>query len=252
MSRRLVAALACRAAGTRLYGKPFQILDLDSSTTILDHLLHGVDHSNVIDGAVIGISEGLENLPFLDVASRHGSAYVLGHPTDVLWRLIQCARAGAATDVFRVTTESPFPAWELLDDCWRKHVENDNDITVCDWLPEGCHFEIYRSEALERAHAEALPEERSEYCSAYPRRRPDRFRIEVVRPPEALCRLDLRLTVDYPEDLVVCRRVMEALRDLGPHIPVSRIIEFLDSRPWLKELLEPYVVAEPLWAHVAK
>lgn len=248
MTRRLVAALACRVQGTRLYGKPLQ--NLKAGTTILDHILAGVNETAEIAETVLGISEGIENLPFAEVAKRHGASYIVGDQKDVLWRLVQCGRAGAATDVFRITTECPFILWEMVPQLWRRHVENGNDITLCDCLPEGVFFEIYRLDALERSHREGNDGQRSEYCSAYARNNPHRFKIESVLPPEPLRRMDLRLTVDYPEDLVVCRKVYEALEHKGPRIPVADIVRFLDANPALVDLVRPYTVPEPVWGNV--
>lgn len=248
MSRRLVAALACRVQGTRLYGKPLQ--NLVPGRSILDHILECVAATPEIDAAVLGISEGIENLPFADVAKRHGAGYILGDQKDVLWRLVQCGRAERATDVFRITTECPFTLWEMLHEAWDRHVRNDNDITVVDRLPEGVHFEIYRLEALERSHREGADGDRSEYASNYARLNQSRFKVEIILPDETLRRMDLRLTVDYPEDLVVCRRVYEALADSGPRIPISNVVEFLDGNRALVEMLAPYTVAEPLWDQV--
>lgn len=250
MSRRLIAALACRAGGARLYGKPLQ--NLEPGHTILDNIIGATKSARPIDGIVLGISEGTENLVFSEVARRHQVGCIFGDQKDVLSRLIQCGEAGAGTDVFRVTTECPFTAWELLDEAWSRHLAEGNDITVCDYLPEGCHFEIYTLAALRRSHTEGEDRERSEFCSAYPRRCPDRFRIGLVEPEAAARRLDLRLTVDYPEDLVVCREAYGALKHLGPHIPIARLAEFLDGNPALTGLLTPYIDQTPYWAHTVR
>jgi len=245
--RRLIAALACRAGGSRLYGKPLQ--NLADNLTILDIILRGAQAGDELDGIVLGISEGIENFCFTDYAKKYDIDYIFGDQRDVLWRLIQCGRAGAATDVFRVTTECPFPAWELVASAWRQHLGQENDITVSDFLPEGCHFEIYKLEALELSHREGKQAERSEFCSAFARRRHDLFRIGLIEPPAQQKRMDLRLTVDYPEDLVLCREVYRSLEQESPRIPIDKIIEFVDGRPDLLTLVSPYVVSEPLWAH---
>ena len=244
--RRLVAAYACRAGGTRLYGKPLQ--NLEPGTTILDHILACTRLTPQIDEIVLGISEGIENEPFVAAAQRHGLAYIRGSEKDVLRRLIQCGRAGAATDVFRITTECPFTAWELVADAWRRHTAHGNDITVTDWMPEGINFEIYTMAALDRSHAEGEDKERSEYCSAYARRRHDLFRIEIVEPTPAWRRLDLRYTVDFPEDLILCREAYRALKAKGPQIPVGDLVRFADEHPALHGLVAPFVHPETTWA----
>ena len=243
--RRLIAALACRNTGSRLYGKPMQ--RINEQDTILDQIIKSLKAQPEIDGIVLGISEGLANLPFIDVAHAHGVSYIVGDPDDVLFRLIQCGRAGRASDVFRMTTECPWSAYEMIGPMWKHHVDASNDITVCDRLPEGLHFEIYKLDALETAHERGSRTDRSEFCSNYPRNHPGEFKTTVFLPDAALRRQDLRVTVDNPEDLVLAREIAKGCADAMPCVPVSRIIGFLDSRPDLKALVQPFVVDKPLW-----
>jgi spore coat polysaccharide biosynthesis protein SpsF len=245
-----VAALACRSGGTRLYAKPLQNLEPDYR--ILDHILECISHTPEIKRAVLGISEGLENLSFRDLANDHDVAYIVGDERDVLWRLILCGRVAAATDIFRVTTECPFVAWEMVEEAWKSHVKSGNDITVTDFMPEGVNFEIYTLESLERSHRQARDEERSEFCSAYPRRVPEEFQIEVISPSANLRRPDLRLTVDYPEDLVLCRNIWSALKEHGPRIPIGDIVQWLDANPTKASIISEFVDQSPLWADVVE
>lgn len=250
--RRLVAALACRVNGARLYGKPLQNLDIENNYTILDHIIAGAKASGLIDEIVLGISEGVENQIFMDVAKRHGVSYIIGSEQDVLMRLIQCGRAGRATDIFRVTTECPFIAWEFLEQAWKEHVEKGCDITVTDYMSEGLNFEIYTQESIERCHARGRDGERSEFCSAYARRNHHEFKINIIEPPVALQRMDYRLTVDYPEDLIVCRKVYSALKASGAQIPVADILTYLDHNRHIHDMIDCFVDQTPIWANVIK
>jgi spore coat polysaccharide biosynthesis protein SpsF len=244
-ARRLVAALACRNNGSRLYGKPLQ--NLFGETTILDQIVSAIRRFPTIEQIVLGISEGPSNTAFVDFAHKRDVSYVFGDPLDVLHRLILCGRIGRASDVFRVTTECPWFAYDLLMPAWERHVANNNDITVCDRLPEGLAFEIYRLNALERSHARGTAKDRSEFCSNYARTHPGEFKFEVLLPPPEFQRMDLRVTVDYPEDLILCREIAKAHGSSMPHVTLHDIVAFLDSRPDLKALVAPFVVAEPLW-----
>lgn len=245
MTRRLVAALACRVNGSRLYGKPLQ--QLGAGVTILDQIVAAIRTFPVVAETVLGISEGTPNLAFVDRAHAWGCQYIFGDQQDVLSRLVACGRIGVATDVFRVTTESPFFDYSMLETAWRHHVERGNDITVLDHVPEGAGFEIYALGALERSHREGIDGDRSEFCSNYARFNQSRFKISLLKPSPECARIDLRLTVDYPEDLVVCRAVYQALIARAPRIPLADIVCFLDSRPDLKSLVAPYVDPHPVW-----
>ena len=246
MKRRLVAALACRANGSRLYGKPLQ--QLADGVTILDQIIHAIHTFPIVDEIVLGISEGTPNLTFIDKAHEHGIRYIMGDERDVLSRLVACGRLGAATDVFRVTTECPFFDYSKLDEAWARHTAEGHDVTVLDFVPEGAGFEIYTLEALERSHREGMAGDRSEFCSNYARFNQRLFKLNLMHPAPACERLDLRLTVDYPEDLIVCRAIYEEFNELAPRIPLDRIVAFLDTRADLRALLGPYVDPAPVWA----
>ena len=239
--RRLVAALACRVNGARLYGKPLQLLDIDGQMSILQHQINLLRQQPEIDQIVLGVSEGVGNQVFFDVARAAGITAIEGDERDVLRRLIQCADAARASDVFRVTTESPFPYFEAISEAWHRHLIGGNDLTVIDGVPEGSHFEIYTREALERSHRLGDARHRSEMCSLYVREHRQEFAVAVVPVPAVVERLDLRLTVDYPEDLIVCRAVYAALKAHAPRIPLAEIVSFLDRRPDLKRLVDPFV-----------
>lgn len=241
VDRKLVAALACRNTGSRLYGKPVQNLDVCRGVRIIDHIIECLRTLECIDEIVLGISEGVENEVFIGVANKYGLRYIVGDEHDVLSRLIACGEAASATDIFRVTTESPFLFFEAVDTLWEMHVRENADATFMDHIIDGCGFEILTMNVLQISHARGSDRHRSEFCSLYIRENNKVFNIIRGEPPADLVRRDLRLTVDYPEDLVVCRSVFDAFSEMSPRIPVRRIVSFLDSREELRKLIEPLV-----------
>jgi spore coat polysaccharide biosynthesis protein SpsF (cytidylyltransferase family) len=81
---------------------------------------------------------------------------------------------------------------------------------------------------------------------------PEKFKIEVMLPPERERRADMRLTVDYPEDLILCRRIWEDLKGKAPHIPVKDILAWVDGHPDVASLVKPFVDGKAIWGHVAE
>jgi len=245
MSRRLVAGLACRLSGSRLYGKPLQ--NLAPGVSILSQVVACVREARVPAEVVLAIAESAENIPLRIAAEELKAPYVLGDETDVLGRLIRAAEAHDATDVLRKTTESPFFDVESMEKAWDRHVENGNDVTVVDHVPLGTAVEIYSLDALRRSHEDGRDEDRSELVSNFARYNQRLFGVEIVEPAEECRRTDLRLTVDYPEDLILCRAVYEELGEKAPLIPLREIVSFLDSRPDLTELVERFAYDAPIW-----
>ena len=104
--RRLVATLACRNNGKRLYGKPLQNLDIVQGKTILEWLIEKLKGRKLYKS--VAISEVRENDIFVNIANKNGLPFVRGDDY-VLSRLISACRLVDGTDVLRITSESPFP-----------------------------------------------------------------------------------------------------------------------------------------------
>lgn len=237
--KKLVAALACRNKGSRLYGKPLQNLDVENGVTILDNIIDCLSSIKCIDEIVLGISEGIENEIFLEIAKEKKIKYIVGDEDDVLSRLIKCGELVNATDIFRVTSESPFLFFDPVEDLWMNHINNKLDATFYDGVVDGSGFEILSLNALEISHKNGEDRHRSELCTLYIRENSNQFKIEKPIPLQELVRNDLRLTVDNPEDLVVCRKLYSEFKHYSPRIPVLELVKYLDKNPSLKELIYP-------------
>ena len=247
--RRLVAVIPCRAGSRRLYGKPLQYLDVEARLTVLEHLVAILKTTSAVGEISLAIASGEENVPFVRIAEKHGLTHSWGDEVDALGRILACGRLTCATDLLRVTSECPFLYFDALEPAWNSHRRDACDVTVVDDLPDGCGFQICRFEVLEISHKEGSNSDRTAWIGRFSRRHRDRFRIVMVPAPPDLRRRDLRLTVDYPEDLVVCRNVYDAFRDFSPLIPVERIIGFLDGSPDLKALVASFGPYRSPWEH---
>ncbi|MBW2559308.1 MAG: acylneuraminate cytidylyltransferase [Deltaproteobacteria bacterium] len=231
---KLAAVLACRNQSSRLYAKPLQRLHVERGITILEHLVGQLSARSELSDIVLAISQEEENRIYVRWAEDHDLPYVLGDDRDVLARLIAGADLVDADHVFRVTSESPFPYIEDLPVVLRQHEEVGADYSGTMGLPDGAYYEIIRLDALKRSWNEGEERHRSELCTLFISEHPDRFVIERHDVPLELRRTDVRLTVDWPEDLIVMRGVYEGL-GLSPEEPHSleRIVGFLDEHPRL-------------------
>jgi spore coat polysaccharide biosynthesis protein SpsF len=120
------------------------------------------------------------------------------------------------------------------------HIQSENDATFLDYIIDGCGFELIKLAALQKSHANGDDKHRSELCSLYIRENKHEFKVGFMSPPSSLQRKDLRLTVDYPEDLIVCRAVYDAFKHQAPKIKLMDVVEFLDENPDLKRLTTPF------------
>lgn len=234
---KVVATLACRVQSKRLYAKPLQFIDIDNEITILEYLVGFLKTVKAIDEIVLAISEGVENKPFENLADEMGLKYVIGSEQDVQQRLIMAAEKGKGEIVYRVTTECPYIYMDTFEEVLAAHLKNRAALTVIEGLPEGAYYELIDLQALKKAHEEGEERHRSELCTLYMCENSDRFFLQRLRTENPkLQRPEIRLTVDYPEDLIVVREVFKSLKRKGQYISIEEIIEYLDNHPKLKEI----------------
>lgn len=240
MKKKLIAALACRNFSHRLYGKPLQNLDANKNVTILDYLIRKLKKIKVLDEILLGIAEGDENLIYRKIAEKHKIKFIIGDEKDVLSRIIKCAQISKATDVLRITSESPFPFLENIELVWKEHAKHNLDGSFLDNIIDGCGYEILSTKALINSHKNGKNKHRSELCTLYIRENIKKFNIRRIIVSKKYFRKDIRLTVDYPEDLIVCRAVYNFLKSKRHHFNLSQVINFIDKKKELKTLIKKY------------
>lgn len=238
MKRKLAAILACRNQSKRLYGKPLQSLDQGGQVRIIDFLIKNLKRHKEIDEIALAISDKPENREFINIAKKFDIKYTLGDDKDVLSRLIKCAKKINATDLLRITTKSPFPYLKNLKTHWYLHKLNNLDGVFFDNIIDGCGYEIIRNSALQKSYTLGKNKHKSELCTLYIRENNNKFNILKLFPPKDFFRLDIRLTVDNPEDLILCKKVYKKFKN--NFYDLKNIIKFIDSRPNLKKLIHPF------------
>lgn len=234
---KLAAVLACRNKSSRLYAKPLQNLNVKKEITVLDYLISQLKKVRQLDKIVLAVSKEKENLIYQDIAKKHGLPFISGDGKDVLKRLIKGAGLAGADNILRATTESPFPYLDNLGEVYKYHLENRIDFSTTKGLPDGSCYEIISTAALKKSWQKGKKRHRSELCSLYIFENKKEFKIKLHEAPKKLQRPEIRLTGDWPEDLIVLRRVYQGLGlSPGKTFSLEEIINYLDKNPGLKAI----------------
>lgn len=231
---KIVATLACRNNSRRLYGKPLQLLE---NLTVVEYIINNLKARPEISAVVLAISEASGNESFIDVAKKNNINYVLGDDRDVLLRLIRACELEGGDTVYRVTTESPFGYLEGLPDAIFSHEKQNADYTAHGNLPDGVMFELINLEALKVSHRDGEYKHRSELVSLYINEHPELFKKNILQIQKEWQRPDYRLTIDFPEDLILCRKIIRYFGGDHSAIPYKQLISFLDENPNLRALV---------------
>ena len=231
---KVIATLACRSNSKRLYGKPLQRL---KNLTVLDYMVKNIQKTAGIDAVVLAISEAPGNEVYQSYAIENKIPYIFGDDKDVLKRLINACQLMSGDTVFRVTTESPFIYLEKFAEALDSHKKLNADYTTIANLPDGSSFELISLEALKQSHQQGEDKHRSELCTLYLNENRTKFTFNIIQPKENHSRSNYRLTIDFPEDLILCRKIVLALGE-EKYIEFDQLIPFLDNNPDLRKDVE--------------
>ena len=92
----------------------------------MDNIINSLKKVKCVKDIVLAISKGVENEDFVKYAKFNNIKYIRGDEIDVLSRLIKCGKKTSASDILRITSESPFPYVEKIQKLWKYHCKNKN------------------------------------------------------------------------------------------------------------------------------
>lgn len=232
----VVATIAVRMASTRLYGKPLALIE---GKPIVGHLIDILRAARWIDAIELASSDKEENRIFVEYARENGLlCHVdVGHEEeDVLGRLIRAAECSNADHVVRATSEGPIK-YDNIDMVIARHVEEGADLTFTEKLPGGTNVEVISVPAMKRAY-ELDNRYHCAMVTLCMNEHPERFKIEILTPPEPVQRPELDLDVDTESNLVAVKEIFgNVKRDKKGFVSVESAIALVDKHPHLKRML---------------
>lgn len=225
----MVAIIQARMGSTRFPGKV--LADLQGRP-VLDWVVEAVKRVDGVDEIVVATTTNSEDQVIEEWCLSEGVNCFRGEPLDVLKRYADCATEYQATHVVRITADCPLLDSETVSTVLMEGLASGADyFGLHGGFPDGFDCEGFTSEALFRAHHEARAPEDREHVTRYFKVNPA-FRRLPVSLFEGL--QDLRLTVDYPEDLEFLRLLLCALS-----------VEILDSRSVIATVQE--MLSRDVW-----
>ncbi|MBI2617124.1 glycosyltransferase family protein [Candidatus Gottesmanbacteria bacterium] len=164
-----------------------------------------------------------------------------GSEENVLDRICQCTNLFPDTYFVKFWGDSPLIDPKLcaflIKEFEQKfqgydYVSNNHPST----FPEGMQIEIVHREALERIYlSQDLKSEDKEHVTSFIWKNPHHFRIGNIENSSNI-HDKYRIVLDYPEDLMQVKKIIEALYPQNPLFGLDDILRFLDTHPAVKAL----------------
>lgn len=218
--------IQARTGSTRLPGKVLA----DVGGVPLLHMLVERLRTTKLGGPILVATTDLPaDDAVAELALARGARVFRGHPTDVLARFQDAARAEGAEVIVRISADSPFLDGDSVDDVMTVFAAGGADIVQNHrrpgW-PIGTAIEIFSTATLERLASHARDARVREHVTLYAYEHPAEYTTDWVKPAPLVSAPGVSLVVDDAEDLERARRIQAQLgardRPLAEVVAVAR------------------------------
>ena len=248
----ITAIIQARMGSTRLPGK---VLKTVNGRTLLEIQLERVKASKLLNQIVVATSTLEQDQPIADLCAKLGVPCFRGSETNVLERFHLTARQFGADTIVRLTADCPLIDPAIIDQTIKLFQKEKADYAAntvppeTSRFPDGTDVEVFSAAALERAHREASDPKDREHVTFYFWKHGHNFKTAQLGQPENWS--SYRLTVDYPEDLLVVEYLLNHLAEKKSFGHVSELIAELDSKPEVRKINSRHFFGEG-WNKPAK
>lgn len=195
---------------------PEKVLQTIGGLTVIEHIYTRASQARFVDEVFFVIPETSSDAALKSFLLEKGLKFFEGPESDVLERFGLAARAARAQIIVRITGDCPLVDSSVVDEAIRQFKATSLDyLRTSEKWPDGLDVEVFSNEALQRAQKEATLDSDREHVTRF-FRESGSFSWGEFDPDPALP--DVRLTLDYTEDLVVIQRFMDLTQAGRPFV----------------------------------
>ena len=233
VSVRVVGTIEARMGSSRLPGKT--MAPVYDGKPLLEYVVQRFRACRALDDVVVATSVEKGDDVIADWCHAHGVSVFRGSEDNVLERVAGAARQFKADAIVQMGADSAYLDYELIDqlvECYQAghydYLCNDLKLTY----PLGIYGHVVRVEKLlEFARKQDLTDKDRSDVVRYFWEHPQYYSISNIEAPPELHDPELRLTIDYPEDMEQARSVYA---HFGGHLfTTSQVIALKQQKPEL-------------------
>jgi spore coat polysaccharide biosynthesis protein SpsF len=199
------------------------------------HVMRRVMACPILDAVYLATSIRSENDPLERLAKEHGWMCYRGSEEDVLSRFIDVVRSDGTNIVVRGSGDNMAIDPEVIRLTVEK-LQRDR-LDVCSpfldnyTYPFGAGAEVSTADCLLRLDADTRHADPSyrEHIHFYAYDHRDRYRVAGIEAPPALCRPDIRISVDTLEEFEVMEAIYRRLAHRGSLFSLGEVIQAWDE-----------------------
>ena len=235
---------------SRLRGKVFMPI---IGKPMLWHIVNRVKKAKFIDQVVVATSVEKNDDEIAEFCRKNNIDAFRGSEKNVLDRYYQCAKKYKADIVVRITADCPLIDQEIIDKTIKFYNQGKYDLAgiatgagvsgkKINKFPDGLDCTVFSMESLETSNKKATDKDDREHVTLYIAKRPKEFKLGTLKSSKDYS--NVRLTVDYKEDLELVRKIYKELYSKDKIFGLSDIISLIKRQPGLLKINQKYIGRE--------
>jgi len=225
--RNIVAVIQARMGSSRLPNKVMKEVD---GKPLIGYLIERLSLAKHIDKIVLATSTNQENDGLVEYVESLEVDVFRGDENDVLSRFQQVAKGYNATDIVRITGDSPLVDPEICDSLIAYYLENKLEYSfLSERFCEGVDCEVVSSNVLFKLDEYTLKPSHHEHVTLYIYQHPELFNFSFLENSSDDAKY--RFTVDNKEDLFVVTHILQDMNKTNGFYSTQKVKNFLDENP---------------------
>ena len=233
--KRIGIIIQARMGSKRLQGKV--LMNIDENLSVLELLIRRVKLSKFSDCIIIATTPDDRNLEIIEIAKKFNLFYFIGSEENVLERYYNAALKFSVDIIIRITSDCPFVDPTIIDEMILFFQENAYDyimnLDIATNFPAGFDTEIFSFKALETIYRLSKTKKEKEHVTIFVQNRPELFSIFYFDDINLKVPENLRLTIDYKEDIFMIREVYKKLKENGKNYDfnLQDVLDIVEKNP---------------------
>jgi len=225
--------IQARMKSTRLPNKVLMNVPVGSGKPIIQWIVDELKDSVFKGEVIVATSVNSENNVLFDYCRSKNIKCFRGSEEDVLSRFIEIQKNEHFDVVVRCTGDNPILDIAILDKTIQFHLNNKNEYTKTESLPLGMNFEMMSSSAMLDLQNQNLSDSDKEHVTLFIRNN-DFYRKGVYCPSVNNDVRELRLTVDYPSDLILVSSLLSMVnKNNDSEFGLALVERAFKECPWI-------------------
>lgn len=236
ISKKIGAIVQARMGSERLPGKSLAKV---GGKPLVKHILENLKDSKYLKEIVLATTKRGEDTILVKLAKSLNVCGFTGSESDVLLRYLDAAKAFELDVVVRVTGDNILTDINGMDKAISLYLKEEPDLITNGGeggYPIGTGVEVFSTNLLQKLSKIARSDEEREHVTLHVHRRRDKYRVLNLKAPVDYRNLNIRLTIDTPEDLLLIRRLYQGLKECKKDFKLPNIIAYLSKHQELKKI----------------